>query len=75
MRLPDWIAVDEVDYAARAVTFAIRLDDLVGVRGVLRKQLIGSPLCDVPRFARGLEAVFRSMWRIFAGRGAPAPTV
>jgi predicted O-linked N-acetylglucosamine transferase (SPINDLY family) len=28
----------------------------------LRERIVGSPLCDAPRFARNLEAAFAQMW-------------
>jgi predicted O-linked N-acetylglucosamine transferase (SPINDLY family) len=33
------------------------------MRGQLREQVKASPLCDGPRFTRGLEATYRELWR------------
>ncbi len=61
--LPDWIAADDKDYVARAAAHASRLDTLAKLRGRLRAQLLASPLCDAPQFARDLEAALQGMWR------------
>jgi len=61
--LPDWIAADTADYVRKAAAFAADLAALATLRQNLRHRLLASPLCDAPRFARNLEAAFRSMWR------------
>ncbi|MBF0294685.1 MAG: tetratricopeptide repeat protein [Magnetococcales bacterium] len=61
--LPDWIADDTTDYIAKAVAFANDLQNLVTLRANLRAQLVRSPLCDAPRFARHLTQAWREMWR------------
>ncbi|MFO7704602.1 MAG: tetratricopeptide repeat protein [Halopseudomonas sp.] len=63
--LPQWIAADEDDYIAKAVSFAADLPALASLRAGLREQLLASPLCDAPRFARNLEEALRGMWRIW----------
>ncbi|WP_429258350.1 tetratricopeptide repeat protein [Paraburkholderia sp. GAS334] len=60
--MPDWIAADDDDYVAKAVAFAAAHDQLKHLKAGLRPQLLASPLCDAPRFARNLEAAFRGMW-------------
>jgi predicted O-linked N-acetylglucosamine transferase (SPINDLY family) len=45
------------------VALAGQLDRLAVLRQGLREQMARSPLCDGPRFARGLEAAYREMWR------------
>jgi predicted O-linked N-acetylglucosamine transferase (SPINDLY family) len=61
--LPDWIARDTDDYVAMAVAFAGDLAALSDLRAGLRGQLLASPVCDAPRFARHFEAALRGMWR------------
>lgn len=61
--LAGWIAEDADDYVRKAEGFAADLDSLAALRAGLRQQLVASPLCDAPRFARNLEAAFRGMWR------------
>ncbi|MGF6752778.1 tetratricopeptide repeat protein [Paraburkholderia sp. GAS42] len=61
--LPQWIAADDDDYVAKAVAFATGHDHLKNLKAGLRQQLLASPLCDAPRFARNLDAAFRGMWR------------
>lgn len=69
--LPEWIAADEDDYVAKAAAFAADLAGLAELRRRLRGQLLASPLCDAPRFARNFEAALRGMWRKWCeGRGA-----
>jgi predicted O-linked N-acetylglucosamine transferase (SPINDLY family) len=63
MNLPEWIAVDENDYVAKAAAFGGDLPALAAVRAGLRERLLASPICDAPRFARNLEAAFRGMWQ------------
>jgi len=63
--LPQWIAADEDEYVAKAASFAADLPALVSLRAGLREQLLASPLCDAPRFARNLEEALRGMWRIW----------
>ncbi|SEB03372.1 O-linked N-acetylglucosamine transferase, SPINDLY family protein [Paraburkholderia sartisoli] len=79
--LPQWIAADDDDYVAKAVVFAAGLDHLKRLRAGLRQQLLASPFCDAPRFARNLEAAFRGMWQQYvadvqahslAGAGTPS---
>jgi protein O-GlcNAc transferase len=63
--LPQWIAADEDGYVAKAAAFANDLPALATLRAGLREQLLASPLCDAPRFARNLEEALRGMWRIW----------
>jgi len=61
--LADWIARDAEEYVARAIAAARDIDHLTALRASLRPQILASPLCDAPRFARNLEAAWRGMWR------------
>jgi len=60
--LEDWIARDEDDYLAKAVALASDLPVLAELRARLRRQLLASPVCDAPRFARHFEIALRGMW-------------
>ncbi|CAG4908972.1 O-linked N-acetylglucosamine transferase, SPINDLY family protein [Paraburkholderia saeva] len=60
--LDTWIAADEEDYLARAIAFAADSASLATLRAGLREQVVASPLCDAPRFARNLEAALHGMW-------------
>ena len=60
--LPDWIAADDGDYLTKAIAFAADQPRLAELRSSLRAQVLASPLCDAPRFARNLETAFRAMW-------------
>lgn len=68
--LPEWIAQDVDDYVAKAAAFAADLPALTRLRAGLREQLLASPLCDAPRFARNLEQAFRGMWQIWCAQQA-----
>ncbi len=69
--LADWLARDEQDYLRLALSHAADLPALAALRQRLRQQLLDSPLCDAPRFARHLEAALREAWVAWcAGRTA-----
>jgi len=57
------IATDSADYVARAVALAQDPERLARTRQGLRSAVAASPLTDVPRFTRGLEAAYRHMWQ------------
>jgi protein O-GlcNAc transferase len=61
--LPDWIAADADDYFARAIRHAGDLTNLAMLRGMLRQQVLNSPIFDAPRFAGHFEAALRGMWQ------------
>ena len=63
--LADWVAVDEQDYVAKAITHAADLEKLTMLRAGLRRQVLASPLFDGPRFARNFEAAMWEMWHRF----------
>ena len=61
--LPELVAKTEDEFVAKAVALADDLPRLAGLRATLRSRLEASPLGDAPRFARNLEAAFRTAWR------------
>ena len=61
--LGDWIAADDDDYVAKAVTFASDRHALAMLRAGLRTRVLASSLCNPDRFARSLEAQFEAMWQ------------
>jgi predicted O-linked N-acetylglucosamine transferase (SPINDLY family) len=63
--LADWIARGDEDYVVKALAHAADLEKLARLRAGLRQQLLESPLCDSPRFARNFEAAMWEMWRSF----------
>jgi protein O-GlcNAc transferase len=69
--LPEWIAVDEDDYVARAAAYARDTQALAALRAGLRDRLLASPLCDAPRFARNFEDAMRGMWQKWCGEQQP----
>jgi protein O-GlcNAc transferase len=61
--LPHLVASTEDDFVAKAMALASDLPGLARLRAELRPRLEASPLMDAPRFARHLEAAFRSAWQ------------
>ena len=72
VRFTDGLAVDLRTYAARAAELARDRARLAALRQRLRDQLLGSPLCDGPTFARSVEHAYRAMWRRWCASLAPA---
>ncbi|BAX59333.1 tetratricopeptide repeat protein [Burkholderia stabilis] len=61
-RLPEWIADDDDAYVAKAVAQVGQPAELAALRTTLRAQVLASPLCDAPRFARHFEDALHGMW-------------
>ncbi len=40
---------------------------LAELRSCLRQRMLDSPMCDGPRFVRGVEDLYRQLWRRWAG--------
>jgi protein O-GlcNAc transferase len=63
LKLTELVAYDADAYVRLAVDLAHDRPRLAGLRRTLRDRMRTSPLMDGPRFARGMEAAFRTMWR------------
>ena len=61
--LPDWIAQNEDEYVAIAVSKAGDAKQLSRLRGALRQQVFESPLFNAPGFASSLQDTFSEMVR------------
>jgi predicted O-linked N-acetylglucosamine transferase (SPINDLY family) len=61
--LTDFIARDPASYAQLAIAKASDLDNLVQLRGRLREQVAGSPVGNLERYTRAVEAVYRGLWQ------------
>jgi predicted O-linked N-acetylglucosamine transferase (SPINDLY family) len=59
----EWAAETPEDYVAIAHGLAGDANRLAAFRTEQRQRMAASPLCDGPRFTRGLEAAYRDMWR------------
>jgi predicted O-linked N-acetylglucosamine transferase (SPINDLY family) len=59
-------------YVESAVATARDLVHLATLRAGLRERMQRSPLMDAPRFARNLEAAYRTMWHRWCAQPAPA---
>jgi protein O-GlcNAc transferase len=67
--LGEWIASGADDYVERAAEFA-NTRILENLRATLRPRLQASPLMDEAGFTKGLETLYRQMWRAYCARGA-----
>ena len=68
---PEWSAsnLSEEAYVEVASRLASDPAELTRIRQNLRHQIVASGFCNAARFARGLERVYRDMWREYlAGR-------
>jgi predicted O-linked N-acetylglucosamine transferase (SPINDLY family) len=61
--LPELVARSEEEYVKIAASLAGDLPRLSELRRTFRGRMRASVLMDAPRFARNIEAAFRSMWR------------
>jgi len=61
--LGEFAASSEDDYVRIATDLAGDLPRLAALRVTLRQQMQSSPLMNAPRFARNVEAAYRSMWQ------------
>jgi len=60
---PEWVSFSEDEFVDRTSQLAQDLLRLSELRATLRLRMQNSVLTDAPRFARGIEAGYRSMWR------------
>ena len=63
LSLPELIARTPDEYVQIAAGLASDLARLSQLRGSLRQRMQSSPLMDAPRFARSIEAAYRTMWQ------------
>jgi protein O-GlcNAc transferase len=61
--LPEWVARSETEYVDIAKKLAGDLPRLALLRSTLRPRMQSSILMDAPRFARNVEAAYRSIWQ------------
>jgi predicted O-linked N-acetylglucosamine transferase (SPINDLY family) len=61
--LAEWVASDQDDYVARAVSHASDLEKLAGLRSRLREQVLASPIFDATSFATHFDGALRGMWK------------
>jgi predicted O-linked N-acetylglucosamine transferase (SPINDLY family) len=65
--LSDWVVETPEAYVALALHWATDLVGLAELRMGLRQRMLAT-LCDARRFTRGLEVVYRTMWRRWCAR-------
>jgi predicted O-linked N-acetylglucosamine transferase (SPINDLY family) len=61
--LPEWVAVSQDEYVAKAVRFTSDLDQLAALRERLRQQVESSPLMSGERFAGCFAEALQGMWQ------------
>jgi len=66
--LPELVAFSEEDYVGIAAQLAHNLPRLAELRTTLRPRMEASPLVDAPRFARNIEAAYRTMWQAWCAK-------
>jgi len=66
--LPELIGHTPEDFVRIAVDLVSDLPRLGGLSTTLRGRMEASPLMDVERFARGIEAAYRGMWQRWCER-------
>jgi predicted O-linked N-acetylglucosamine transferase (SPINDLY family) len=69
--LPELVARSEAGYVSIATDLAGNLPRLAQLRATLRARMQASPLMDAPRFARNIEAAYRSMWQDWVTSRSP----
>ena len=72
LRLAELIARTADEYVAIASALARDVERLAALRQTLRGRMQSSPLMDAPRFARGVEAAYRDMWRRWCAGNGPS---
>jgi protein O-GlcNAc transferase len=68
--LTELVAQNETEYVRIAAALANNLPRLSQLRATMRERMRNSPLMDAPRFARNVEAVYRTMWREWCAKHA-----
>jgi predicted O-linked N-acetylglucosamine transferase (SPINDLY family) len=63
LNLPELITQTPEAYIRKAVELASDPSRRSDLRATLRERMLNSPLMDVKRFARNVEAAYRTMWR------------
>ncbi len=71
--LTDLVAWSPAQFVEIGCSLAADLPRVADLRGSLRDRMRASPLMDAPRFARGVEAAYRHMWRQWCA--TPGPNV
>jgi predicted O-linked N-acetylglucosamine transferase (SPINDLY family) len=68
--LPEWAAETPDQFVQIVARWGGDLAGLADLRATLRRRMQASPLMDGARFARGVEAAYRTMWRSWCARTA-----
>ncbi len=71
LALPELVASSPEEFVNIAAGLSEDLDRLDDLRAGLRERMLCSPLMDAPRFARNMEAAYRSIWREWCRDGRP----
>ena len=71
LKMNEWIAIDETDFASRATHFASDTASLALLRCKMRERMVASPILDQLTFTRDLESLYRQVWQHWCERRAP----
>ena len=70
LQLTELAAPEDDQFVKIATELAGDLSRLTELRRTLRQRMRNSPLTDAGRFARNVEAAYRSMWKTWTGNSA-----
>jgi predicted O-linked N-acetylglucosamine transferase (SPINDLY family) len=71
--LPELVAFSDDEYIDIAAQLALNPSRLAALRATLRRRMEASSLMDAPRFARNIEAAYRTMWRHWCSENPSSP--
>ncbi|MFI8751699.1 glycosyltransferase [Vreelandella lionensis] len=69
---PELVTESWEQYCQQVLELAGDLESLAAIRKGLRKQLLASPVCDAPRFAKHFTIAMRAIWQRYCEGKAPA---
>ncbi|MGA3065442.1 MAG: tetratricopeptide repeat protein [Tepidisphaeraceae bacterium] len=72
LAMPELAAWTDDDYVKLAIEWTRDLPRLAWLRSTLRDRMEHSPLMDGKRFARNIEAAYRTMWRKWCDESKPS---
>ena len=71
--LTELVAHSDDEYVHIATDWSRDLSRLANLRATLRSRMTNSPLRNAPRFARNIEAAYRTAWRAWCDPSRPSP--
>ena len=65
LNMREWIAENKEDYISKAIKFSSNIENLSYMRKNLRHNILKSPICDAPRFAKNFSSMLWEVWENF----------